>query len=440
MAAEPQTAFFSYSRDDSEFALRLAEDLKDAGAYVWMDQLDLVGGQRWAQTVQEALEKCPLLLIVLSPSSVSSTNTMDEVTFALDEKKTVVPVLLHDCKIPYRLRSLHHIDFRSDHARGLKAVLKALGVEPQAPAAGSAAHSAVPKDAAADISDAEKRKRAAELQRPVQDEKRTTEQARLEAQEREHLAAEKKARQLLTRKLIFGIAGGLVVLLLLGILWWRRSHSQTSHSQTAVQQPQQQTTVPRTLPQGTERQPKGTEQKPQTAVQPPPQTTQPKTVVRQPKNTEQQVQTAAPQTQPQKTEQQPQSLAADVKKPVAKNCPEGVYCDPDTNLMWTVEDNGKDIDWPDAERYCKSLGLAGHSDWRLPAIDELEKLYDPANSNFYKIRKPLRLTASSPWSSTKQGSGSAWVLHLCRRSAELLPHGRLRRQPGLVRGSFRKIV
>ena len=28
---------------------------------------------------------------------------------------------------------------------------------------------------------------------------------------------------------------------------------------------------------------------------------------------------------------------------MAKNCPEGVYCDPDTNLMWTIEDNGKDI-------------------------------------------------------------------------------------------------
>ena len=34
LATEPQTAFFSYSRDDSEFALRLAEDLKAAGANV----------------------------------------------------------------------------------------------------------------------------------------------------------------------------------------------------------------------------------------------------------------------------------------------------------------------------------------------------------------------------------------------------------------------
>jgi hypothetical protein len=48
----PQTAFFSYSRDDSEFALRLAADLKAAGANVWLDQLDIAPGQRWARTVQ----------------------------------------------------------------------------------------------------------------------------------------------------------------------------------------------------------------------------------------------------------------------------------------------------------------------------------------------------------------------------------------------------
>ena len=76
--------------------------------------------------------------------------------------------------------------------------------------------------------------------------------------------------------------------------------------------------------------------------------------------------------------------------------------------MWTMKDNGKDITWPDAEQHCKSLTLAGLSGWELPTIDELEKLYDRQSSNEYKIRKPLRLTTCCPWSSTKQGWGSAW--------------------------------
>ena len=70
MPGETQTAFISYSREDSEFALRLAGDLKAAGAAVWLDQLDIAPGQRWARAVQSALNDCPRMLVILSPASV----------------------------------------------------------------------------------------------------------------------------------------------------------------------------------------------------------------------------------------------------------------------------------------------------------------------------------------------------------------------------------
>jgi hypothetical protein len=84
-------AFFSYSREDSHFALRLAGDLKEAGARVWLDQLDIAPGQRWDRAVEDALANCGSMLVILSPASVDSTNVMDEVSFALEEKKTVIP-------------------------------------------------------------------------------------------------------------------------------------------------------------------------------------------------------------------------------------------------------------------------------------------------------------------------------------------------------------
>jgi len=75
--------------------------------------------------------------------------------------------------------------------------------------------------------------------------------------------------------------------------------------------------------------------------------------------------------------------------------------------MWTIQDNGEDIDWNQANQYAEQLRLGGYSDWRLPTIDELEKLYDPQSSEKYKIRKPFRLTDHSVWSWTKKGSGSS---------------------------------
>jgi hypothetical protein len=123
---ESQSAFISYSRGDSEFALRLAEDLRAAGAAVWLDQLDITPGQRWAGAVEDALNNCQQMLVILSPSSSGSKNVGDEVSFALEEEKNVIPVLYRQCKIPLRLRSLQYADFRTGYARGLQDVLAAI--------------------------------------------------------------------------------------------------------------------------------------------------------------------------------------------------------------------------------------------------------------------------------------------------------------------------
>ena len=54
----------------------------------------------------------------------------------------------------------------------------------------------------------------------------------------------------------------------------------------------------------------------------------------------------------------------------------GFWTDPSTGLMWAGKDNGKDVSWKNAVKYCRDLRLAGYSDWRLAAIGELEGIYD----------------------------------------------------------------
>jgi hypothetical protein len=125
-AQNAQGAFFSYSRGDTDFALRLAGDLKAGGANVWLDQLDINPGVRWDRAVEDALTNCTRIVVILSPGSVSSTNVMDEVSFALEKQKTVIPVIYQDCIVPFRLRRLQHIDFRRDYLHGFHELLKTL--------------------------------------------------------------------------------------------------------------------------------------------------------------------------------------------------------------------------------------------------------------------------------------------------------------------------
>ena len=120
--------FVSYSRADSEFALKLASDLRANGASIWLDQLDIAAGARWDSAIEDALRRSARVIVLLSPKAVASQNVLDEVSFALDEGKTIVPVLVETCTVPMRLRRLQYVDFTPGYETALGRLLVTLGV------------------------------------------------------------------------------------------------------------------------------------------------------------------------------------------------------------------------------------------------------------------------------------------------------------------------
>lgn len=122
--------FFSYSRKDSEFVLSLAQELREAGADIWLDQLDIEPGTAWDDSIEDALAKSDTLLVVLSKTSVASTNVRDEYSYAIEEGKRVVPVLMEPCTVPFRLRRLQYADFTQDRQVGIDTLTETLGLSP----------------------------------------------------------------------------------------------------------------------------------------------------------------------------------------------------------------------------------------------------------------------------------------------------------------------
>ena len=55
--------------------------------------------------------------------------------------------------------------------------------------------------------------------------------------------------------------------------------------------------------------------------------------------------------------------------------------------MWAGKDNGKDVSWKRAVKYCRNLRLAGFSDWRLATLAELGAIYD-RNANVPGLSGP----------------------------------------------------
>lgn len=102
-------AFVSYARSDAAFVLKVAQQLRLQGCKVWVDQLDIPKGARWDGAVEDALRASGCLMVVLTPAAVKSQNVLDEVAFALDEKRAVLPILLQPVAVPFRLKRLQYI-------------------------------------------------------------------------------------------------------------------------------------------------------------------------------------------------------------------------------------------------------------------------------------------------------------------------------------------
>ena len=68
--------------------------------------------------------------------------------------------------------------------------------------------------------------------------------------------------------------------------------------------------------------------------------------------------------------------SSDVRSSAQDTQARGYWVDPSTGLMWAGRDNGRDLSWKKAVKYCRNLRLAGYSDWSLATLAELGAIFD----------------------------------------------------------------
>jgi hypothetical protein len=79
------------------------------------------------------LNACSEFVVVLSPSAVESNNVLNEIALAEEEGKTIIPILLEDCRFPLRLRRLQYSDFRNNYSLGFESLRLSLADVSQLP-------------------------------------------------------------------------------------------------------------------------------------------------------------------------------------------------------------------------------------------------------------------------------------------------------------------
>jgi hypothetical protein len=63
---------------------------------------------------------CRGIVVVLSPRSVTSDNVADEISFAIDGGKSVLPVMIERCKMPLRIARMQVIDATGSYHKALQ--------------------------------------------------------------------------------------------------------------------------------------------------------------------------------------------------------------------------------------------------------------------------------------------------------------------------------
>lgn len=137
------TVFVSYSRSDRVFVRRLVDHLKAKSFDCWLDVDRLQAGQDWSDAVWSALQECSIMLLVVSPASMSSKEVANEWKYYHNSDKPIIPVLVDSAtNIHYQLVALHYIDFDRhpfERAAGLLEIeiartVRELENQPKAPA------------------------------------------------------------------------------------------------------------------------------------------------------------------------------------------------------------------------------------------------------------------------------------------------------------------
>lgn len=129
-------AFISYSHRDVAFARRLRDALGARGKTAWLDESGIRPAERWEGALTRAIEGADVIVFVISPDSVGSTECGSELAHAARNGKRIIPVLhrpIDMATAPAELGQFQFIPsrgrFEEDFDRCLELVLSAIDTD-----------------------------------------------------------------------------------------------------------------------------------------------------------------------------------------------------------------------------------------------------------------------------------------------------------------------
>ncbi|WP_020526437.1 toll/interleukin-1 receptor domain-containing protein [Flexithrix dorotheae] len=107
--------FISYSQKDADFARKLNLKLQSFRKTTWFDQESIASASNFEEEIKNGIAISDNFLFVISPDSLASEFCVEEVTYAAENNKRFITVLIEDVKpedLPDALKEVQWIDFK----------------------------------------------------------------------------------------------------------------------------------------------------------------------------------------------------------------------------------------------------------------------------------------------------------------------------------------
>lgn len=127
--------FLSYSRRDQDEVMTVHRILTDAGANLWIDRQNILGGARWQSFIERQMRQSRQVLIFLSNKGIERGGffwiEIGLATSLADKNRKdgfLIPVKLEDCELPAILMPYNCINYHLPGGRGK--LIEALKLDP----------------------------------------------------------------------------------------------------------------------------------------------------------------------------------------------------------------------------------------------------------------------------------------------------------------------
>jgi hypothetical protein len=109
--------FLCHATEDKPVVRTIYQKLRSYNIQPWLDERDLLPGERWQLSISEVIRKCDLVLICLSRTFLAKVGHGHyEVREVLEEAKRrpldaiyYIPYRLDDCEVPFYLAGIHYM-------------------------------------------------------------------------------------------------------------------------------------------------------------------------------------------------------------------------------------------------------------------------------------------------------------------------------------------